>query len=482
MKARGQRRPVGADVRTTKRALPEGWPLSVAFLGYPLWWALGIGEFVFLLAAVPLAVSLVRRTGWRHVLAPRGFGWWLLFLAVMVASAAVLTTYAPGAVPEAGSPLTFTYRLLWYAAVTIALLYIGNVDTKSVSDLRISRLLGYMFVVTTVGGLLGVVAPYLEFRSPLEMLLPHSISSKEFMHVIVHPASAEVQSVLGYVEPRPKAPFTYVNSWGANFSFFLPFFLYSWCRRNCGWRRYVAPAVLTAAAVPVVYSLNRGLWIALAVGIAYAIFQLARAGRTWVVGAATGAVLIVALLVVVSPLGELINERLQHPHSNNRRSALAVATVDSMMRGSPLLGFGNTRDVQGNFFSIAGSGTPDCPACAVPPLGTQGHLWLLLFSQGLVGTALFLAFLLVRAMYAYRSRDPMAVIALALLIFFGIEMFVYDVLGPPVFTLMLALGLAWRAERRSTSRQGKILQNGSMSQSITGSANGARRRLAGLGR
>jgi hypothetical protein len=76
----------------------------------------------------------------------------------------------------------------------------------------------------------------------------------------------------------------------------------------------------------------------------------------------------------------------------------------------------------------------------------------------------------------------MAVMALALLIFFGIEMFVYDVLGPPVFTLMLALGLAWRAARRSRSRQGKILQNGSIVQSITASANGAERRLAGLRR
>ncbi|WP_163511442.1 hypothetical protein [Fodinicola acaciae] len=437
----------------TKPRLPEGWPLSVAFLGYPLWWVLGIGEFVFLAAAVPLAVALVRRRDWRT---PRGFGWWLLFLAMVLVSAALLPAHAPGAVPEAGSPLTYGYRLLWYAAVTVALLYIG---TSTVSDLRMSRLLGYMFLVTTIGGLLGVFAPWLDFRSPVEMLLPHSVTGKEFMHVIVHPATAEVQSVLGYVEPRPKAPFTYVNSWGANLSFFLPFFLFSWCRRDCGWRRYVAPFVLAAAAVPVVYSLNRGLWIALGVGAAYGIFQLARAGRTWIVGAAAGAVLVIVLAIVVSPLGEVINERLQHPHSNNRRSALAVATVDSMMRGSPLVGFGNTRDVQGNFFSIAGSGTPDCPACAVPPLGTQGHLWLLLFSQGLVGTAFFLAFLLVRGFYAYRCRDPMAVVALALLLFFGIEMFVYDVLGPPVFTLMLALGLAWRAGRGAETGHGKISQN-----------------------
>jgi hypothetical protein len=98
----------------------------------------------------------------------------------------------------------------------------------------------------------------------------------------------------------------------------------------------------------------------------------------------------------------------------------------------------------------------------VPPLGTQGHLWLLLFSQGLIGTALFLLFLLVRAVYAYRSRDRMAIMALALLLFFGIEMFVYDVLGPPVFTLMLALGLAWRVERRTRIGQGKIADSTSI--------------------
>ena len=103
-------------------------------------------------------------------------------------------------------------------------------------------------------------------------------------------------------------------------------------------------------------------------------------------GAGRGAVL------WASPLGNLAEQRADNQHSNNRRGMLLTETVGSVSQGSPLVGFGSTRDVQGSFSSIAGGATPDCPACGVPPLGTQGHLWLVLFSQGWLGLAFFLLF------------------------------------------------------------------------------------------
>ncbi|ONI70200.1 hypothetical protein BWI15_25495 [Kribbella sp. ALI-6-A] len=416
------------------------------FVGFPLWWVLGMTEFVFFLAAVPMAWSLISR---KTVIAPRGFGWWIAFLAVVLVSATMLTSDAPFSTtgPLGGTLLTYTYRLCWYVVVTVVLLYVGNTDKTRLPTQRVVRLLGYMFVVTAFGGLLGVLAPNFEFSSALELVLPHSIGSNKFLHALIHPATADIQNVLGFAQPRPRAPYAYANSWGANLSFFLPFFLYGWFGRESGWRRIAGWPVLVVAAIPVVYSLNRGLWAVLVVGALYAVVQVIRLrgfhAMAWLAPVAVVAV-VAALL---SPLPTMISERLAHQHSNDRRSELAVKTIESTVKGSPLIGFGNTRDVEGSFGSIAGGATLGCPACAVPPFGTQGHLWLVVFTQGLLGTALFLAFFLVRFARHVRSREPITMIGLAVLLFFLIEILVYDTLGAPLFTLMIALGLMWRDDR-----------------------------------
>ncbi|MEV6284942.1 hypothetical protein [Kribbella sp. NPDC051770] len=425
-----------------------GWPLSVLFLGFPLWWVLGLTEFIFFIAAVPMAWSLISR---RTVIAPRGFGWWIGFLAVVLVSATMLTSDAPYSTtgPLGGTVLTYVYRLCWYLVVTIVLLYVGNTSKAQLPTERVVRLLGYMFVVTAFGGLLGVLAPTLQFSSFLELVLPHSVGANKFLRALIHPATADIQNVLGFAQPRPRAPYAYANSWGANLSFYLPFFLYGWFGRDSGWRRLAGWPVLVVAAVPVVYSLNRGLWAVLVVGALYAVVQVIRLrgfnAMAWLAPVAVVAV-VAALL---SPLPNMISERLAHQHSNDRRSELAFKTVESTVKGSPLIGFGNTRDVEGSFGSIAGGATLGCPACAVPPFGTQGHLWLVVFTQGLLGTALFLAFFLVRFARHIRSREPIAMIGCAVLLFFLIEILVYDTLGSPLFTLMIALGLMWRDEREA---------------------------------
>ena len=111
------------------------------------------------------------------------------------------------------------------------------------------------------------------------------------------------------------------------------------------------------------------------------------------------------VLVVASGLPATIVDRFEHPHSDDRRTELALKTVQSVALGSPVVGFGNTRDVRGNFSSIAGGSTPECDACGVPPFGTQGQFWLVLFAQGIVGAIAFVWFLLYRMGRHLRARD-----------------------------------------------------------------------------
>ena len=44
-----------APARLLPWRLRPGWPLSVGFLGFPLWWLLGLANVVLLVMTVPMA-------------------------------------------------------------------------------------------------------------------------------------------------------------------------------------------------------------------------------------------------------------------------------------------------------------------------------------------------------------------------------------------------------------------------------------------
>jgi hypothetical protein len=446
-------------VRASFKFFRPGWPLVALFAGMPLWWLLGLQEFAFLIFSVPMLLHLVRQ---RQIRVPQGFGTWLLFLVWLVSGVFVLQVDAPGAVPGNSSAryVTFAYRALWYLCATVALLYVGN-TRKTLPTRRITRALSYLFLVLVGGGLLGVFLPHLQFPSVLEMLLPHGLASNGFVRSLIHPATAQIQDFLGYAEPRPSAPFTFTNEWGLAIACTMPFLVLEWFRRDAGWRRWAAPAVLALAAIPIVSSLNRGMWLALIASGLFVAVRLALIGR----GRALLTLLVcLALgggLVAVSPLGSLITDRIHTPHSNQGRTNLGTLTAESALSGSPVIGFGSTRDVQGNFVSIAAGATAQCPKCSPPPLGTQGQLWLLLFATGLVGTLLYLGFMLIQAWAHIRLTSPTAIAGLCVLVCQFVTMPVYGAVGPGLFLGMIAVGLLWRerAERHGAWLRAPRLRN-----------------------
>lgn len=431
----------GRDTRRLLRLRP-GWPLFALFGGFPIWWVLGIGEFAPLIFSIPMAMHLMRQ---RRIQTPPGFGVWLLFVVWVLGGVAVLQVHAPGTIDSDSLTryLTFGYRLLWYIAATIVLLYVGN-TRKQISNQRVCLALSYMFVVVTAGGVLGLLAPHLQFRSGLEYVLPHSITAGGFVHGLIHPVAAQVQDFLGYAEARPSAPFGFTNEWGLALACFLPFFLISWCRRDAGWRRFAAPVILLLATVATVYSLNRGLWLALTVTAVFVAVRYALMGKVKPLALLGFAIVLAAAVIAVSPLGHLLLDRLAHPHSNQGRTNLGTLTVQSAWQGSPVMGFGSTRNVQGNFSSIAAAASSQCPGCSPPPLGTQGQLWLVVFSQGFVGLALYLGFFISQFVRHLRLTSPYVIIGLSVLLVQFVTMFVYDGIGPTFFAIMIAVGMLWR--------------------------------------
>lgn len=426
-------------------------PLSILLIGFPLWWLLGLSNILPLLIAIPFALQLVKG----KVLVPRGFGWWILFLIWVAAGVFLLWANAPDSIPGGGPGrlLVFFYRCLWYASCTVALLWVLNARKDQITDSWVVRLLGWMFIVTVAGGLLGMFVPRFEITSLVEMFLPGSIRSNGFINSLIHPASASLTNFLGREEFRPMAPFSYANSWGSNLSLYLPFFVLGWIAGKRGWRRLVGVLVLVAAAPPVVYSMNRGLWASLGVGVlillVYLLLRAPRKQRVRLVVSLSAALVIGSVGFTMSPLADSAAERLDNAHSNERRAQLLTLSAVSAATGSPVAGFGTTRDVQGNFASIAGGGTEDCSACRVPPLGTQGHIWLVVFTQGVVGLGFFLAFFLHQGLAFLRARTHLQLMALMVLAFFALQVFIYDTLGTPLLTIMLAIGLAWREHHES---------------------------------
>lgn len=420
--------------------------LTVFLAGFPLWWLAGLGLFGFMLVGLVLGYQLLRL---RRIHIPAGFGIWLLFLVVVIIGVTALWIPVPGLLPEAGASriLSWAYRLTWLISTTCVMLYIGNTSERVLPTRRLVLLFAWLFALTVLGGYAGNFAYGIDFPSVLEIVLPGAIAHHPFVSTLIHPGLAQVQDILGYESPRPKAPFEYANSWGANYGMLLPYFVLAITFTKKRWHRIALSVFLILALPPAIFSLNRGMWLGLGALVVMLIVRMALTGKVGYVLSFIGGLVVAAFIVVASPLWNLVTSRIENPHSNTGRSNLATFTVQTTLEHSPIIGFGSTRTRQGNFFSIAAGATADCHQCSPPQLGTQGTLWFLIFCTGFLGTALFIAFFVRR--YAPLVTDTRIVpfTTLASAVYFACVLPVYDTVSSPLFILMAGTGLAWRYER-----------------------------------
>lgn len=427
------------DTTPRRRVLfGPGWPLSALFVLFPLWWVLGLSHFIFFILSIVMAYELLRR---RPVYAPMAFGLWLLFLAVVLAGVTLLWVQPPGTVPASGLGrlVPYVYHAAWYLSLTVVALYVLNLPERELSSQRVMRLLGLMFVYTILGGFAGLLLPHVDFPSLLELVLP--IPRQGFVSTLVHPSLVSASEFLGYDQPRPSAPFSYPNAWGNNVGMYLPFFVATWLGRDAGWRRPYGIVILTLSVVPIAYSLNRGLWLGLFIALIAISIKFATMGSTRILQVTAGILTVGVVIFISTPLYDTVTLRVNTPHSNDRRSTVATDVIIKTADLSPLLGYGETRQVSGSFESIAGGETPNCHQCAAPPLGTQGFLWRLIFTTGLLGTIFFLGFIASQLLRFAPMRDPVALTGCVVILMALVFSLVYDSLEAPLYTVMIAIGL-----------------------------------------
>jgi O-Antigen ligase len=439
----------GARRRGGLLARHPAWPVTALIVGYPLWWALGIGDFMWIAFAIPMATRMLawHVHGSRRLRLPPGFGLWLLFLAWSVAGGVMLGLTAPGTVasPVLHRALSYADRNLSYVGVTVLLLYVGNLTERELPRRRLAWMLGLLAVAATVLGIAAMAKPHLQLHSPFLSLLPAGVQDNGFIQASMHPGLAQVQNVFGSGgRGRPKAPFDYTNIWAECLSITMPWLLVA-CQGARRRRRVLCWSVAVLALVPLIYSLNRGVWLGVGLAAVYIAVRLAARGKVALLGGVCAGLALVAVLVAVSPLQDVISQRLQHGDSNTIRTNLSTLAVKDAL-ASPVLGYGDTRQEMGSPTSIAVGPTAKCPTCGQDEVGSTGQLWLVLECNGLAGAVLYVGFFGYGAWRFRRDRTPYGMVAVLVVGLSLVYMFFYDAVPAPLGLTMLAFAMAWRNE------------------------------------
>jgi hypothetical protein len=384
-----------ASARPRWAQLPQGWQPYAIFVGLPVWWLLGLSFFMWPLITLPLVYPLLRRGELR---VPRRFGIWFVFLGWMFASGVELSSVT--------RTIAWSWRLSFYLSATILFLYIYNTSRERLPTRTIVNALAAYWVVVIAGGWIGVLFPTIAFASPAESVFPHSLLNNTYFYAHVHLQVAEVQRFLGFEEGRPQTFFAYTNAWGSTCAMLTPVCLAA-LAANPGrtWGR-VLKVTLALSVVPIVFSLNRGLWLSLGVGLAYAAVRFGALRDTRRVMRVLGAVVVVGTLVAVSPLGGLVTARFSHQTGDTSRLARDQA-AQAQIAASPLLGYGAPQQAVGVTHTAKS-------------VGTESEIFLLLFSHGVPALFLFggfMAYTVVRtAKQRSRSSPALFWIHIALLV------------------------------------------------------------------
>jgi O-antigen ligase len=392
-----------------------GWIVYGLFTLYPLWWLLGFGGFVFSFAVLPLFVWIVSQ---RQIERPPTAGMFTVFVLWVGVTAVEIDRFT--------RLLSFGLR---YGAYTTALLlayYVYN--ERRVTRDRFVRWVSWLWVAAIVGGYLGILLPNQRLPFTLaSVLLPGSISSNDFVGTLVRPGFAQVQNLFGIAIPRPKTLFAFTNEWGGNVGLLTPFFvaanLYSPVARH---RRF-GVVMLVIAIPPMVISVNRGLWISVALTFAVIAVRSYLQGRNTPMKILAVSIATIGVLLIATPMGEVVGGRLSESDAGARAGIYQEAWDGAL--ASPILGYGGPRP----------SINPFSPA-----VGTHGQFWFVMFSHGLVGLALYVSWVFTSMVRALRPRDPVSMMLACVVIVGGVQMFFYSLLPVSLPIILTAIGLMFR--------------------------------------
>jgi polysaccharide biosynthesis protein PslJ len=398
------------------------WPLVAMVVGYPVEWALGATAFGSLLLALVMIVFLVVRG---RVRISTGLLPWAALLVWVAACAVGLH-----GIPQA---IGFAQRFGDLFAAGVAALYYVNAPER----LPARRALGALVVLWAAIVLLGfaaIVVPDLRITTPVSYLIPNGLKSNALVTQLIYPPMAEVQQPWGALVPfnRPAAPFPYANSWGAAYAILTPVVLAYLALRPTRRVRWALTALLAASLYPAIQTSNRGMFLGLAIAVAYFVIRLAFRGRIVATVAAAAAVAVAGGGLVVSGALQQILARQQVSNSTGTRADVYLSTFQATLE-SPFLGWA----------------TPQSDVSIGVPLGSQGEAWTLMYSYGFVGLGLFVLFLVGAILQTGAAPTTPALWLHAVLVMMLPLMWLYSLGTAQTFALVLVAAVLLRARNEN---------------------------------
>ena len=183
-----------------------------------------------------------------------------------------------------------------------------------------------------------------------------------------------------------------------------------------------------AAVVPVVFSLNRGLWLSLGVGIMYAAVRLSANRDFRLVRGIVGATVCIVVLLVATPLGGLATSRFSHQTGDTGRLQRDQAATEQVL-AHPVLGYGAPTQN-----TVAGQSS----------IGTESEVFLLVYSHGIPALALFFIWFAYTLVRSARYRNPDAFWAHVVILIAMIQSPYYE-LTERMPLIMVAAAICYRA-------------------------------------
>ncbi len=396
----------------------DGRLVAWLLAAYPLAWAVGLGLVHHAALAGAMVLWLLVNRPLR--VAP-GTGPLALFVVVVALSGIGLESAGAGAL--------FLLRLSWYLAALACWLYLTRLRDV-LAGRRVVRSLVLLWVLVVAGGWLSVLAPDLEWSTPLARLLPAALADNELIARFLDPSVSETQVFRSdnLTLNRPAAPFAYTNGWGSAMALLTPFALAAVHDRRLGIPRPLVVVLLLLALVPFTQALNRGSWLTLGIGLAYGAVRWARLRRDPRPVAVLGLLVAVGLAVAsLTGVAQSAADSLatRSADSNETRAGLYLETI-AETTASPLIGYGSTRPSIDN---------PDGP-----PLGTHGQLWAVLFAHGFVGLVLYVGFF-VAALVRARAETPVQHWAKVALVIGLVQLPIYGHLPHQLFVMVAAAAI-----------------------------------------
>lgn len=363
-----------------------GWPSALTatrtyvmavIVGVPVWWALGVEQFVYPLLLVPALLALVATQKRVHVspvlvvLLP--------FLIVYLASALFIV--------EDDRYLTFLKNLATYVTAAMLLVVVPGV-TRTWSDVR--ALVVALAIAMAMSGIVGALAitgivrgP---FASPFGALLPSSLAGTALGSNIVERSLGWMSWFAGFgTYFRVNSVFLWPTSYGAALALTLPIvaFVAATSRRRRARLAWWAIAALMLANLV----FTTGRMAALALGAAAVVWYLGTRLRTrWrtrVVASALGVALVGAAVLVEPALldaPQVVEQTVLARGSGSPTSRWTIyqRTLEGFVE-RPLLGWGTERNIAGVSDTF------------IYPAGSHSYYLATLYRQGILGFVAFMA-------------------------------------------------------------------------------------------